>query len=104
MRLHGRNYKEWFRKNAGRDERYDYLYTAAELRPWAELLKAIAAVAKETYAITNNHRHGKAPANAAMLEGLVTGERVTVPEPLLAAYADELRPYARAADGGANNE
>jgi len=60
-------------------------------------VKAIAAVAKETYAVTNNHRHGQAPANAAMLEGLVTGERVAVPNPLLEAYADELRPFARGA-------
>ena len=24
IRVHGRNYKDWFRKAAGRDERYDY--------------------------------------------------------------------------------
>jgi uncharacterized protein YecE (DUF72 family) len=96
VRLHGRNYKEWFRKNAGRDERYDYLYTADELRPWASRVKEVAAKAKETYAVTNNHRLGKAPANAAMLESLVTGKKVEMPPPLLDAYGAELAPFTRA--------
>jgi hypothetical protein len=33
MRVHGRNYSDWFRKDAGRDARNDYLYEPAELRP-----------------------------------------------------------------------
>ncbi|MGC4000402.1 MAG: DUF72 domain-containing protein [Anaeromyxobacter sp.] len=36
VRVHGRNWKDWFRKGAGRDARYDYLYSARELAPWAE--------------------------------------------------------------------
>lgn len=95
VRLHGRNYQQWFRKNAGRDERYDYLYTADELRPWAKRVQEIAARAKETYAVTNNHRIGKAPANAAMIESIVTGEKVDVPPPLYDKYADVLKPFAR---------
>src|SRR5215471_6569125 len=39
VRLHGRNYREWFRDQAGRDERYDYLYTAAELAPWVARIR-----------------------------------------------------------------
>ena len=35
VRVHGRNYRDWFRKGAGRDARYDYLYPAGELEPWA---------------------------------------------------------------------
>ena len=42
IRVHGRNYKDWFRKTAGRDERYDYLYSAKELGPWAERTKELA--------------------------------------------------------------
>jgi uncharacterized protein YecE (DUF72 family) len=95
VRLHGRNYKEWFRKSAGRNERYDYLYTSDELRPWAARVKDIAAQAKETYAVTNNHRLGKAPANAAMLESLVTGKKVDVPPLLLGPYGEELAPFTR---------
>jgi uncharacterized protein YecE (DUF72 family) len=95
VRLHGRNYKDWFRKTAGRDERYDYLYTADELRPWAKRVEEIAARTKETYAVTNNHRFGKAPANAAMIESLVTGEKVEVPPPLLDAHGAVLGPFIR---------
>ena len=36
VRIHGRNYREWFRKDAGVEARYDYLYSPAELTPWAE--------------------------------------------------------------------
>ena len=36
VRVHGRAYRDWFRKAATRDERYDYLYTAKELAPWVE--------------------------------------------------------------------
>jgi uncharacterized protein YecE (DUF72 family) len=43
VRVHGRNYKDWFRKGAGRDARYDYLYSAGELEPWARRVKALAA-------------------------------------------------------------
>ena len=27
VRVHGRNYRDWFREKAGRDARYDYLYS-----------------------------------------------------------------------------
>jgi uncharacterized protein YecE (DUF72 family) len=42
VRVHGRNYKDWFRKSAGRDARYDYLYAAGELEPWAKRIRALA--------------------------------------------------------------
>ncbi|HEY6907835.1 MAG TPA: DUF72 domain-containing protein, partial [Myxococcales bacterium] len=55
IRVHGRNYKDWFRKTAGRDERYDYLYSAAELKPWAERTAALAQEPSVTdvYAVNN---------------------------------------------------
>ena len=43
VRVHGRNYEDWFREEAGPEERYDYLYSAAELEPWAERIREIAA-------------------------------------------------------------
>jgi probable DNA metabolism protein len=36
VRLHGRNADDWFRADAGRDNRYDYSYGAAELEAWVE--------------------------------------------------------------------
>lgn len=95
VRVHGRNYRDWFRKGAGRDARYDYLYTAGELAPWAERVKVLAAAprAPDVYVVTNNHFRGQAVANAKMLEALVEGHRVEVPPGLLDAFPDALREY-----------
>lgn len=97
VRVHGRNYQDWFRKAAGRDERYDYLYTADELKPWAARVKTLAESprTKEVFVITNNHFAGKAAANALMLASMLEGRRVDAPKELLETYPDALGPYAR---------
>jgi uncharacterized protein YecE (DUF72 family) len=96
VRVHGRNYKDWFRKTAGRDERYDYLYSSSELKPWAERTKALAEEpgVTDVYVVNNNHFAGQAVTNALMLQAQVTGEPVTVPPTLLQSYPKELQPIA----------
>jgi uncharacterized protein YecE (DUF72 family) len=96
VRVHGRNYRDWFRKTAGRDERYDYLYSAAELKPWAERTRALALEPSVTdvYVVNNNHFAGQAVTNALMLEAQVTQKPVKIPETLLSAYPKELSPLA----------
>jgi uncharacterized protein YecE (DUF72 family) len=96
VRLHGRNYRDWFREKATRDERYDYLYTADELAPWVTRIREIAArpQTREVYAVTNNHVIGKAPANGAMIESMLSGRKVRVPPALFARYRDTLEPFA----------
>lgn len=100
VRVHGRNYKDWFRKGAGRDARYDYLYSAEELEPWAKRIRALASDdaagggVPDVYVVTNNHFRGQAAANATMLEAMVTGKRVEAPPELVASYPDALGPYA----------
>jgi uncharacterized protein YecE (DUF72 family) len=96
VRVHGRNYRDWFRDRAGRDERYDYLYTAAELRPWAERAKEIAARpgTADVFVVTNNHYLGKAAANALMLQALAEGRKVPAPPPLFAEYGEALADFA----------
>ncbi len=64
LRLHGRNYQNWFKEGAGRDARYDYLYSKEEIRDLAALAKKIGQTADETYAITNNHFRGQGLVNA----------------------------------------
>jgi uncharacterized protein YecE (DUF72 family) len=86
FRLHGRNYRTWFDEHAGRDARYDYLYTKAEV---ADLSKKIAAVnqsADETYAITNNHFRGQALVNALEILEELDVEPPAVPPSVLASY------------------
>jgi uncharacterized protein YecE (DUF72 family) len=94
IRVHGRNYKEWFQKNRAPGERYNYLYRADELRPWAERAKQLSEDVKELYIVTNNHMRGKAPANALQLQAMIEGGRVPVPPTLLSLYPDNLAAVA----------
>jgi uncharacterized protein YecE (DUF72 family) len=97
VRVHGRNYRDWFRKDAGRDARYDYLYGADELEPWAERTREIAELPRveDVYVVTNNHFEGKAVANALMLESMIEGRRVEAPAPLVERYPELLAPFVR---------
>ena len=96
VRLHGRNYQDWFRASASGRQRYNYLYTADELRPWVERIREISArpTIRELYAVTNNHNLGKAPANAAMILSMLASEKVRVPASLFARYRKELEAFA----------
>jgi hypothetical protein len=42
VRLHGRNYLQWFSKKADVRARYDYLYSAQELEPWVGRIRTVA--------------------------------------------------------------
>jgi uncharacterized protein YecE (DUF72 family) len=95
IRVHGRNYRDWFRKGAGVEARYDYLYSQAELKPWADRAKEVASQAEETYVVTNNHYKGKAAANALMLKALVSGKKSEAPETLRETYPEELEPLTK---------
>jgi len=98
VRLHGRNYQDWFREKAPRDDRYNYLYSIDELEPWITRIKEVAAKTKESYVITNNHYKGKAVANALMLKSMVSGERSTAPSAVYETYRDVLREFAEPED------
>lgn len=95
VRLHGRNYQEWFREREDDSgaERYNYLYSVEELQPWAERIRKVADAARLTFVVTNNHFHGKAVTNALQLIHLLTRRLVKVPPPLLERYP-ELEPIA----------
>lgn len=74
MRLHGRNRAKWW-KHDSPDDRYDYLYTSAELEPFAETLEKVRPAVKKAYVYMNNHFSAKAVANAAALRHML-GESV----------------------------
>jgi len=94
VRLHGRNYEHWFTSSEHPEERYNYLYTQAELEPWAARIRNIAQRADVTFVITNNHFQGKAIANAVQLISLLRNQVVPVPENLPDLYP-ELEKIAR---------
>ena len=87
LRLHGRNEAAWFSPQAGRDQKYDYLYTKPEIGQLAYKVDSIAKRSEETYVVTNNHFQGKAVANALELRYLLEGRRkVAAPAPLVDTY------------------
>lgn len=86
VRLHGRNYEHWFTSHEHPEERYNYLYSPAELKPWAERIANVARTAEVVYVITNNHFQGKAIANALQLTSILQGSPVSVPETLSQHY------------------
>ena len=88
FRFHGRNAAAWFTEGAGRDERYNYRYSASELAPWAETLKEVAAQAEDITVIFNNHFRGKAVANAFQFQHALTGNKQAVPAELIEAYPE----------------
>ena len=67
MRLHGRNADKWWHHDTA-EERYDYLYTAGELQPFAETADAASRLVKKLYLYLNNHFASKAVANAVILK------------------------------------
>jgi len=66
MRLHGRNAAQWWDHGAAED-RYDYLYSATELAPFAEAAQAASAAGRKVVLYLNNHFSSKSVANAAVL-------------------------------------
>jgi len=86
VRLHGRNREAWFRRGAGRDERYNYLYREEELAEWIGRIGEIARASEKTYVFTNNHYRGQAPANALQIISKLKGRPVPVPAPLAEAF------------------
>ncbi|MBN2206057.1 MAG: DUF72 domain-containing protein [Candidatus Aminicenantes bacterium] len=86
VRLHGRNVKDWFRKDAGRDDRYNYLYGRDELADWIERIKALGRASGRVFVITNNHYRGQAMANALQIKNMISGDTLDIPALLLETY------------------
>lgn len=71
MRFHGRNAAKWWKHDESW-ERYDYRYTADEMKEWIPKIKEISDKTEKTFVFFNNHYKGQAADNAqeftAMLE------------------------------------
>jgi len=87
VRLHGRNYDQWFEAEKSAD-RYNYFYSEAELAGWKEKIERIAKKAEVTYVVANNHFEAKAGVNALQLRHMLSGERVKATETLLKHYPE----------------
>ncbi len=98
FRFHGRNADKWFGPDTSNEQRYNYLYSEEELKPWVERIRGslarVASLAEGDpaaktgiYAILNNHFRAQAVANAIQLEAVLTGETRDIPETLRETYS-----------------
>jgi uncharacterized protein YecE (DUF72 family) len=67
MRLHGRNARQWW-KHEKSEDRYNYLYSAEELKEFSDAADAAKRLVKKLYLYTNNHFSAQSVANAAMIK------------------------------------
>jgi uncharacterized protein YecE (DUF72 family) len=82
MRLHGRNAEKWW-THEHPDERYNYLYSPAEIDGFADTVRRVRQLVQKIYVFMNNHFAGKAVANAAAL-------RHAVGQPVPGEYSGEM--------------
>ncbi|HWN81393.1 MAG TPA: DUF72 domain-containing protein [Candidatus Udaeobacter sp.] len=73
VRFHGRNSQNWWAREGGRD-RYDYLYSDAELREWTVKIHELAQRAEKVYVFFNNCHAGQAARNAALMQELLLSD------------------------------
>jgi uncharacterized protein YecE (DUF72 family) len=90
VRLHGRRYDTWFSDDPDvpSHERYNYLYSTEELKPWTQRIRKVAGSATRTFVITNNHYLGKGVVNALELISMLKATKVHVPDPLRLRYPE----------------
>jgi uncharacterized protein YecE (DUF72 family) len=69
LRMHGRNYKTWYKKGETSADRFDYLYSEEELLEWVPRVQAMADRAREVHVLFNNNR-----SNYAVVNGLQMGQ------------------------------
>ena len=79
MRLHGRNAEQWW-EHENAEDRYNYLYSEAELRPIVKAVKTAGALVKKRYIYLNNHFAAQAIADAAVLRHMLD-EPIAEPMP-----------------------
>ena len=90
LRFHGRKFDKWWR-HEHRNERYDYLYSADELKPYAVRIKSILENKdiQRAYIFFNNHPGAKAVANAVMMRALLDiPVQAELPEKLVETYPE----------------
>lgn len=59
LRFHGRNAAKWWQHEHAY-ERYDYTYSAEELKEWLPKIRKLNSLAEKTFIFANNHWQGQA--------------------------------------------
>lgn len=82
VRFHGRNAQTWYKFGRSSRERFDWVYTDAELAEWRPKLEAAAAAARQVHVFFNTNRADQGPQNALRLMDVLA-----IPHPPLPASA-----------------
>ncbi len=77
LRFHGRNAEKWW-EHEHAWQRYDYLYTRAELAEWVPKVQELTTQAKHTAVFFNNHYNAQAVQNALLFEEMLAEAGVEV--------------------------
>jgi uncharacterized protein YecE (DUF72 family) len=85
VRMHGRNASTWNIRGRSAAERFDYLYSEAELQEWVEPLRELSGMSSRAYVMFNTNGRStiqdelgsqsvvaQGPANAALLRRLLS--------------------------------
>ncbi len=99
VRFHGRRADTWFTENAQTHDRYNYLYSTAELHEWLPRVQRVGETASEVFVFFNNHYRGQGPANALELRAMLAGGQVEIPEQMIGHFP-HLAPLRRSDVGG----
>ena len=86
LRVHGRNAATWFDPRAGRDQRYDYLYTPKEVEELARIARRLDGEIGDAYVVTNNHFAGQAVTNALEILAITSDRKPLAPAELVSAF------------------
>jgi uncharacterized protein YecE (DUF72 family) len=71
VRFHGRDPKQWTKKNVSAAERFRYDYTEKELKEWVPRIRDLADSARETHVLMNNCYRNFAVTSARQLATLL---------------------------------
>ena len=71
VRFHGRADDTWDLRTGSAAERFNYLYSKQQLRPWAKKLERLAGEAREVHALMNNCYRDHGVRNAAELRQML---------------------------------
>jgi uncharacterized protein YecE (DUF72 family) len=67
VRFHGRNAEMWEKKGISTTDRFNYLYTQEELKPWASKISEMSKQTNEIHVLFNNCHQDKAVVNARQM-------------------------------------
>ena len=75
VRFHGRNAAKWWpRLHQEPWERYNYLYSQAELEEWVPKIRKLVRKTEQTFVLMNNCHAGHAVINARMFQEILNAE------------------------------